>query len=395
MIYLDHAAATPVLPQVMEAMRPYFSEQFFNPSSPYLPAVTVRKTYEQAKSQIARQIGAKAADLVITATATESISLAFAQISPATVGDGSILISAVEHPAVVANAQGLGGYQSIAVDHNGRLNLADFKRKLNPYTQFISVCLANGEIGTIQPISELARLVSEERLRRRLAGETLPLYLHCDASQAFGLLEIKVNRLGVDLLTLNSAKIYGPKGAAALWIGHQVKARPLTLGGGQEMGLRSGTENVAAVVGFAQAAQLAATQVESYRKRMLQLRRQLKDILAQSPRIRFLGSEKYQLSNFLPIVVEGMDAERLIFQLEQKEVYLSTGAACAASKGQKSASLAAIGLSDAEIAGSLRISLGHLDNTENIQLAGELIIEAIRQEEDRLAYNLGRGIRND
>lgn len=390
MIYLDHAAATPVLPQVFDAMRPYFSERFYNPSSPYLPAVELRHDYEAAKTRIANQIGAKAADLIITASATESINLAFKQISQPADHPNSILISAVEHPAIFANAKQRGNFQTIKVDINGRIDLADFARQLQPQTQFVSVCLASGELGTIQPIAEIAHLVATERLRRQLAGETLPLYFHCDASQAIGLLEVKINRLGIDLLTINAAKIYGPKGVAALWLGHNIKQpKALIIGGGQEMGLRSGTENVATVIGFAQAIEIACAQINSYRKHISALRNQLKAKLATCPQIRFLGSEKLQLANFLPITVAGLDAERLIFKLEQHSLYLSTGAACAASKGQKSAALAAIGLSDAEIAGSLRISLGRLNKPEDIDRAGELILSAIQEECQRLSRQKG------
>ena len=379
MIYLDHAAATPVSPKALQAMKPYFSEKFFNPSAAYLPSVEIRREYERAKDEIAHVIGAKGADLVMTSGATESINLAFS-----IVGDGAeVLISAVEHAAVLENAKRAGKYQTIDVDQNGRVDLEDFRRKLTDKTQFVSVCLVSSETGTVQPISDLARIVVAERQRRALAGESTPLYLHCDASQGPGLMEVKVGRLGVDLLTINAAKVYGPKGVGALYVGHSVRLKPLTVGGGQEMGLRSGTENVPGVIGFAAALTEAEKHIYSERKRLQELKHILVQNLADFPNIKFIGNPKTQLPNILAISLPGIDAERVIFALEDKEVYLSTGAACAASKGIKSPTLRAIGLNDEEIAGSLRISLGKLNDVENVTEACQIIREAVQAELDR------------
>lgn len=383
MIYLDHAAATPVSEKALQAMRPYFAEKFFNPSAAYLPSVQVRREYEAAKDQIAHIIGAKGADLVITSGATESINLAFSLISAST--DAEVLISAVEHAAVVENAKRSNNYQTIKVDQNGRIDLEDFQRKLTPKTQFVSVCLVCSEIGTIQPISDISRLIVAERQRRALAGEDTPIYFHCDASQGPGLMEVKVGRLGVDLLTINAAKVYGPKGVGALYVGHNVRLRPLAVGGGQEMGLRSGTENVPGVMAFAAALTEAEKHIYSERKRLQELKTYITKSLADLPNIKFIGSTKTQLPNILAISLPGLDAERLIFALEDREVYLSTGAACAASKGVKSPTLRAIGLSDEEIAGSLRISLGKLNNSENIAEACNIIHEVVKKEIDRVA----------
>ena len=379
MIYLDHAAATPVSPKALQAMKPYFSEKFFNPSAAYLPSVEIRREYERAKDEIAHVIGAKGADLVMTSGATESINLAFS-----VVGDGAeVLISAVEHAAVLENAKRASKYQTIDVDQNGRVDLEDFHRKLTNKTQFVSVCLVSSETGTVQPISDLARIIVAERQRRALAGESTPLYLHCDASQGPGLMEVKVGRLGVDLLTINAAKVYGPKGVGALYVGHSVRLKPLTVGGGQEMGLRSGTENVPGVIGFAAALTEAEKHIYSERKRLQELKRILVRNLADLPNIKFIGNPKTQLPNILAVSLPGIDAERVIFALEDKEVYLSTGAACAASKGIKSPTLRAIGLSDAEIAGSLRISLGKLNDIRNVTEACQIIREAVQAELDR------------
>ena len=381
MIYLDYAAATPLSDKALNAMLPYYSERFFNPSAAYLPAVAVRRAYEKAKDDIAHVIGAKGADLVMTSGATESINLAFSLI-PA---GAEVLISAVEHASVLESAKRTGSYKVIDVDKNGRIDIEDFKAKLTPQTQFVSVCLVSSELGMIQPISDLARIVTAERQRRAFAGEKTPLYFHTDASQGLGLLEVKLNGLGVDLLTLNAAKVYGPKGIGALYVGHNVRLKPLVVGGGQEMGLRSGTENVPATIAFAAAITEAEKHLNSERKRLQDLKRSFRQILSDIPNIRFLGKEKNQLASYLPITIPGLDAERLIYALEDRGVYVSTGAACAASKGIKSPSLQAIGLSESEIAGSLRITMGKQTDLPSIQRAGEIIHEIVKDELMRLA----------
>lgn len=380
MIYLDHAAATPLSQKAFNAMQLYFSEQFFNPSAAYLPAVEVRHAYEKAKDDVAHVIGAKGVDLVMTSGATESINLAFSLVG----SDAEVITSAVEHPAVRENAKRAELAREVKVNSVGRVDLDDFRAKLSPRTQFVSICLVSSELGTIQPISEIARIISEERQRRAMNGETTPLYFHCDASQGIGQLEVKINRLGVDLLTLNAAKVYGPKGIGALYVGRNVRLKPQTVGGGQEMGLRSGTENVPAVIAFATAITEAEKHLSSERKRLQNLKNQLRKDLADLPNIEFLGNDKVQLPSFLPISLPGLDAERLIFALEDHGVYLSTGAACAASKGIKSPTLRAIGLDDEYIAGSLRISMGKLNNEENIKLAAQQIREVVLAEMKRL-----------
>lgn len=380
MIYLDHAAATPLSQKAFNAMQLYFSEQFFNPSAAYLPAVEVRHAYEKAKDDIAHVIGAKGVDLVMTSGATESINLAFSLVGP----DAEVITSAVEHPAVRENAKHAKLAHEVKVNSVGRVDLDDFRTKLSPRMQFVSICLVSSELGTIQPISDIARIISEERQRRAMNGETTPLYFHCDASQGIGQLEVKINRLGVDLLTLNAAKVYGPKGIGALYVGHNVRLKPQTVGGGQEMGLRSGTENVPAVIAFATAITEAEKHLNSERKRLQNLKNQLRKDLADLPNIEFLGNDKIQLPSFLPISLPGLDAERLIFALEDRGVYLSTGAACAASKGIKSPTLRAIGLDDEHIAGSLRVSMGKLNNEENIKLAAQQIREVVLAEMKRL-----------
>jgi cysteine desulfurase len=373
MIYLDHAAATPLNARVKKVMEPYFDEDFFNPSAPYLPALEVRRAYEAAKSTIALACGGKSANLIITASATESIALAFNAFR-------NVLVSMIEHPAVIAGA----GTLKICVDGAGRIDLDDLSKKITADTEIVSVALANHEIGTIQPMAEIAAIIKNERFKRLRLNNRTPIFLHCDASQAFMLLDVHVARLGVDLLTISSPKIYGPKGVAALWYAASVPIEPIILGGGQERGMRSGTENVPAVVGFAKAIEEAQKHLVAERKRLLNLRADLRAILATNPNIKFLGDERHQLVSFLPICISGLDAERLVYKLERVGVLVSTGAACAASRGRPSHVLEAIGLNGMEIAGSLRITLGKLNTLQNIRAAGELILKIVSEETERV-----------
>lgn len=397
MIYLDHAAATPVDSRVLEVMKPYFSRDFFNPSSAYLPAKKVAADYEAAKATIAHAIGAKSSDLVITAGATEANNLALNVIrtgdtawgtpagAPATVGKDAvagpvrILYLATEHDSVRRVAEKCGG-APIAVNQFGRIDLADFRSKLTDEIDLVSVSLVNNELGTIQPLAEISGIIREVKLDRLKRGVKTPLYLHSDASQALNLLDINVARLGVDLLTLNSAKVYGPKGVGALYVSHDVKLSPATFGGGQENGLRSGTENVPGVIGFAKAVELAKSHLNGNRKKYADF----KKILLNELRGYELINKKHTLDNFIVLCYNGIDAERLIYLLEEKAVYVSTGAACAASKGEKSHVLAAIGLTDKQIAGSLRLSLGETNDEDQIHEAAKIINEVVATERKRL-----------
>ncbi len=390
MIYLDFAAATPVNPKVLEAMLPYFSENFYNPSAPYLPAKHLRGEYEMKKAALAQTIGAKSPDLVITAGATESINLAFTVLE--NYPDAEALILSTEHASVRESARHFAKtVGEIAVDSTGLIDLKDLVAKITDQAVLISVAIANNELGTIQPLSEIAEIIRRTREKRLSSGNLTPLYLHSDASQAASLLDLSVARLGVDLLTLNSAKVYGPKGIGALYISRGVKLSPISYGGGQEMGLRSGTENVPLLMGFAEASVRAKSHVSASRKKYEKYNQLFRQILLEKSLItpKILGNKKHQLANFCPICFDGLDAERLIFKLEDRGILLSTGAACAASKGQKSHVLSAIGLTDSEITGSLRVTFGELNTEEQIREAASVIAEVVNQEAKRIGLVSG------
>lgn len=375
MIYLDHAAATPLNKKVLAEMEPYFTEDFFNPSSAYLPAKKVASDYNTAKDIIAHCIGAKGNDIVITAGATEANNLAFTVVDD----DAAVLYTATEHDSVRKIADQKNS-QAIDVDKFGVINLRDLEAKITNSVELISVALVNNELGTIQPLSEIAGIVKKVRLDRYRRGVKRPIYLHTDASQALNLLDINVARLGVDLLTLNAGKIYGPKGVGALYVSHEVKLSPISFGGGQEKGLRSGTENVPGVIGFARAIELTKEHLNGNRKKYAEFKKILLNELTDYELI----NKKHALDNFVVLCYNGIDAERLIYLLEDRGVYVSTGAACAASKGQKSHVLKAIGLSDEQIAGSLRLTMGETNTIKQIHEAAKIINQTVQQEYRRM-----------
>ena len=375
MIYLDHAAATPMDVRVFEAMKPYFLDDFFNPSAAYLPAKKVAADYEKAKDEIAHTIGVKGNDLVITAGATEANNLAFTAVS----GKGKMLYLVTEHDSVRKVAEQNNGI-AIKVLPSGIIDLGDLKSKIDDHAEMISISLVNNELGVIQPLSEVAEIIRNVRYDRLKRGIKTQLLLHSDASQALNLLDINAKRLGVDLMTLNAAKIYGPKGVGALYVSRGIKLRPLSVGGGQENGLRSGTENVPGVIGFAKAASIAHEHLNGNRKKYANWRKILLSELGDYTLI----NKKHTLDSFVVLCYNGIDAERLIYLLEDRGVYVSTGAACAASKGVRSHVLAAIGLSESEIAGSLRISFGETNTEAQIHEVTQIINDVVALERKRL-----------
>ncbi len=378
MIYLDHAAATPLDDKVLAAMQPFFSDAFYNPSAPYSPAVEVRRAYEAAKSTIAHAIGARADDVVITAGATESINLAFQSIG------GHIVTANIEHHAVLEAAKRFD-YTLVAADERALISAEAVRAAIRPDTRLVSIALANNEVGTIQPLRDIAEVVKKVREERLAAGDHTPIYLHSDASQGVGQLDINVARLGVDLLTVNAAKIYGPKQVGLLWAASHVNLQPQIVGGGQERGLRSGTENVAGTVGFAKAIELADEHRGYESERLGKLRDSMQRRFTEAfPEAVISGYPKHRLAGHLHISFPQLDAERVLFALETRGVLVATGSACAANKGTRSHVLTAIGLAPEVADGSLRLTLGHLSNEENSVVAAEAIIEEVRKEYARV-----------
>jgi cysteine desulfurase len=379
-IYFDFAAATPVSEVALTAMQPYWSEYFYNPSSPYAPAVSVRRAYEAAKHELAVAIGAKADDIIMTAGATESINLA---LTAAT--DAHLVTTAIEHHAVL-HAADQYDHTIVAVGRSGIVSPAAIEAAIRPDTTLISVALANNELGTIQPLRDIAALVANVRASRRDNGDTTPLWLHSDASQGIGQIDVNVARLGVDMITINAAKCYGPKQVALLWRSPRVTLKPIVQGGGQESGLRSGTENVAGTVGFAAALREATAKRKQESQRLSELRDTLESYLREHcPQLVVTIAGKKRLPGSLHVMVPGIDAERLVFMLEAKGVLVATGSACAANSGTRSHVLEAIGLAPEEADGSLRLTLGRTTTEQDVLVGGEAIVEVINTELQRIA----------
>lgn len=366
MIYMDYAAATPVDPTVLAAMQPYFSDHFYNPSANSLAAKQVAEAQHAARGQVAKWLGAKPTEIIFTAGGTDANNLAIQGLMRQFPG-AKVIVSAIEHEAVLAPA-GLFSSQEVAVDKQGVVDTYELEKLIDDSTVLVSIMYANNEIGTIQPLKDISRLVKAIRGKRRRNGNKLPLYLHTDACQAAGYLDMHVDRLGVDMMTLNGGKIYGPKQSGALYVNSKVRLSPVILGGGQERNLRSGTENVAGNIGFATAFELVQTDKHQESTRLKSLRdifiRQLQESI---PELKVNGPLKNRLPNNAHITIPGSDNERLMMGLEAKGIICTTGSACSVSSQKPSHVLAAIGLSDADARASLRFSFGHSTTEEAVE----------------------------
>ena len=378
--YLDYAAATPIDARVLEAMMPYFSDCFYNPSAPYALSRSVKAELEDARARIAHLIGAKPANITFAAGATEANNLAFAATQ------GHVIASAIEHESILACVRARE-HALLGVSSEGLVDPRELASAITPRTELVSIALANGEIGAVQPMREISQVVIAERKRRLKEGITRPIWLHTDASQAASSRSLNVSSLGVDLMTVSAAKIYGPKQMGLLWSSSDIALRPLVLGGGQENGLRSGTENVPAIMGFASAFELAAAERSSEYRRLKALRNMLQSSLENAfpwAIVAGPGHDDARLCNLVHISFPGLDARRLVIQLDTKGVSVGTGSACAASKMRTSHVLEAIGMTQKAAAGSLRITLGRQTTHAEIDYATRTLEGIVSSECDRL-----------
>ena len=367
LIYLDHAAATPLDPAVMTAMQPYFSEQFYNPSATYLPAQKVRKDLEAARARVAHWLGARPVEVVFTAGGTEANNLAIRGVMER-FPDGNVVVSAVEHESVLAAAHHFTCREA-SVTAEGLVDVPELVKLVDDNTVLVSIMYANNEVGTIQPIREIAQVLEEIRKARAAAGNTRPLYFHIDAAQAAAYLDLHTARLGVDLLTLNAGKIYGPKQIGCLFVSSKVKLAPQILGGGQERGQRSGTENVAGVIGFATALDLVQNRRHEEVARLQKLQTLFFDELAAKlPGAVINGSRKHRLPNNVHLTLPGTDNERVLLELEQKGILAAAGSACSASNEEPSHVLRAMGVSEADAQSSLRFSMGRQTTEDTVRV---------------------------
>jgi cysteine desulfurase len=363
-IYLDYAAASPVDKKVLKAMEPYFSNIFYNPSALYEGARQAKDALNEARHKSAQLIGAKSSEIIFTAGGTESANLAVNGVMLAN-PEGNLLVSAIEHEAVLKPTENYS-HKIISVDGKGLVNTNEIEQKCDDKTVLISVMLANNEIGTVQPIKEISEIIKKIRQNRRKINNKTPLYFHIDACQAPLYLDVNVARLGIDMMTLNGGKIYGPKQSGILYVSAGTKITPIISGGGQEFGYRSGTENVAFAVGFSKALELADKGRNQRAKEMTELREYFMKELENRFNAEITGHRTHRLAQNVHAIFPDIDNERVLFALDDAGVDAAAGSACSASNDVASHVLLAVGKSEQEARQSIRFSLGKSTTKENL-----------------------------
>ncbi|OGL34944.1 hypothetical protein A3F38_02365 [Candidatus Saccharibacteria bacterium RIFCSPHIGHO2_12_FULL_48_21] len=364
-IYLDFAAATPMDSQVVAAMKPYFTDLFHNPSAIYLDGRAANSQLQKYRKEAAQILGAKPAEIIFTSGATESNNLAIAGIMDR-YPNAKLAVSAIEHESVLEPAK-LYNHQLIPVSPGGIVEVSQLEKKISDNTVLISIMMINNEIGSLQPLKDISARIEQIRVQRREANNKLPLYLHTDAAQAGNLFDLHVSRLGVDLMTINGGKIYGPKQSGLLYARAGVELKAQILGGGQEFGRRSGTESLAAIAGLVTAIKLA----QNNRKISLEKTKKLTEVFATQlqkalPEVGINRDKKYHSPHIISATFPGYDNERLLMELDEAGIAVGTGSACSASKENPSHVLAAIGLSDRESRSTLRFSFGKSTTAEDL-----------------------------
>ncbi|MFH5883941.1 cysteine desulfurase family protein [Halalkalibaculum sp. DA3122] len=371
-IYLDYNATTPVDPAVAEEIQPYFTDKFGNPSSSsHTFGWEADEAVERAREQVADLIGASANELCFTSGATEAVNLAIRGLCKANRDNGNHIISCVtEHKAVLDTCESLeqGGYKVtyLPVDESGSIDFGKLEDAITDTTILVSLMHANNEIGTIHPLKEIARITKKKNI---------PLL--SDATQSVGKIPVDVKELGLDMITFSSHKLYGPKGAGALYVSKEDKPdiAPIITGGGQEKGLRPGTLNVPAIVGFGKACQLCAEQMEDEGGRLAKLRDHLESELADLEGIKFNGASTNRLPHMTSISFQNTDGSNLLRRL--KDLAVSQGSACSSATKKPSHVLKAIGHSDGLAFSTIRVGLGRFTTREEIERAISDIKEVI------------------
>jgi cysteine desulfurase len=366
--YFDYAAATPLDDDVRASMEPYLSDRFYNPSAQYQSAVDVRKAVDEARARVAHHFGAKQSEIIFTAGGTEADNLAIHGVMRR-FPDTNLVVSAVEHEAVMEPAKQYN-CRILPVKPDGRVDIAKLESLIDGRTVLVSVMLANNEVGTVQPVREIARLLQAIRKKRSRQDNPLPLYFHTDACQAAGLLDIHASRLGVDMMTINGGKIYGPKQSGALFVSSFVRLSPLIHGGGQERGLLSGTENVPGIIGLAAALDKVQEAKVEESKRLGGLQKLFyTELKMHIPQATVTGSTDQRLPNNVHVIIPGADNERLLYGLDSRGVQAATGSACSAADTEPSRVLTAMGVREDDARGSLRFSLGRFSTEDGVRSA--------------------------
>lgn len=373
-VYADNAATTRIAPQVLDAMLPYLKEEYGNPSTLYKLGREAKIAIEKAREQVAQVIGAKAEEIFFTGSGTEADNMALKGVlyGPAGKGKKHLITTKIEHHAVLHTAMALEkeGFQVtfLSVDKNGRVDLEELKQAITPDTALVSIMAANNEVGTIQPIEEIGKICREKGV-----------LFHTDAVQAFGHMPLDVNKMNIDLLSLSAHKINGPKGSGALYIRRGLGLRPVIEGGGQERNRRSGTENVAGIVGLGQAAQLAMETMEEESARLKALSKKLIDGVLQIPETILTGDPENRLPGACSFAISAIEGESLVLYLDMEGICTSTGSACSTGSLDPSHVLMAIGLSHEVSHGSLRVSLGRFNTEEEVDYIIETLPKVVEK----------------
>ncbi|BCV25195.1 MAG TPA: cysteine desulfurase NifS [Firmicutes bacterium] len=361
-VYMDHAATTAVHPEVLEEMLPYLKGEFGNPSAIYSWGREAKAAIEKARERLAHLLGAEPAEIVFTSGGTESDNFALRGVAAANRDKGNhIITTKIEHHAILHTAEQLEkeGFRVtyLPVDQDGLVRREDLERALTPDTILVSIMFANNEVGTIEPIAELARIVKEKGV-----------IFHTDAVQAVGNVPINVKELGVDLLSLSGHKIYGPKGIGALYIRRGTRIKPLLLGGAQERRWRSGTENVPGIVGLGKAAELAEKELPERSAHLRELRDLLIDgVLAKIDHVRLNGHRTRRLPGNCNFCFEYVEGESLLLNLDLAGIAASSGSACTSGSLEPSHVLMALGIPPEVAHGSLRLTLGRENTREDVE----------------------------
>jgi cysteine desulfurase len=380
---MDHSATTPVAAEVLEAMLPFFSDKFGNASSLHAFGREAKEALEESRQKVALLLHAHPEEIIFTSGGTESDNLALRGIAYKNRNSGRhIITSCIEHPAILESCRSLEqeGFSVtyLPVNGEGLVEISELEGAIRPDTILISIMHANNEIGTIQPLEEVGRLAADR-----------DIYLHTDAVQTAGKIDVDVDAMGVDLLSLSAHKLYGPKGVGALYLRRGTKMQSLATGGGHERGLRSGTENVAGIVGLARAADLAREEMAAEGQRLSQLRDRLAALVLGRIKDAWVnGSMQKRLPGSLNFGFSYVEGESLLLYLDSKGIAVSTGSACSSHKLEPSHVLLALGLKPEECHGSLRITMGRSNNQEQVDYVAECIAEAV--ERFRMMSPLGR-----
>jgi len=378
-IYLDNAATTLLDSQVGEAMQPYTDRIFANPSSFHSPGVEAKRALDVARVEIAKILNAHSDELIFTSGGTEANNLALLGAVHANQGHGKhVITSAIEHHSVLEplkhlQKKGEIDLSILPVDKSGLVSVNDFKKALRPDTILVSIMYANNEIGTIEPIADIGRII----LKHRKELKTVFPIFHTDACQAAGVLDQDVQKLHADLLVLNGSKIYGPKGVGLLFIRRGIKIEPLVFGGGQEKGLRSGTENMPGIVGLAKALEIAERKKEKENARLIALRDRLIQGLLKIPKTRLNGHTEKRLPNNVNVTFLDIEGEAAVLYLDAKGIYASTGSACASGSLDPSHVILATGMPYEAAHGSLRFTLGRQTTASDVEQVLKVMPEII------------------